>query len=293
MQKKIFKLLALPSVENVGQVIEKFPFDVELTEGRFEDLEFVFQDRHVFITHKGIDLKRFSFVWLSSSWTSRDLAYAIRLYLEQSKIPYTYVEKGTSKITDHMLFALHNIQAPDTLFLGRKEISKCLGQIKKVCGYPLVVKDTKGSRGNHSVFVATEKELVEKMASLPKHKKYLFQRYIPNEYDWGVLVANGEVVSGEKSYPCLGEFRNNACNGAKEIFIDTDDIPMRIKQMALKTSRVLGLSWSRSDIIVDKDTQTPYLMEVNRLPGITSRTSEVEGAYMFLSSQIKELANKQ
>jgi glutathione synthase/RimK-type ligase-like ATP-grasp enzyme len=287
--EKTFKLLVLPAVENIGQVIKKIPFPVKLTKGKLKNLEFVFQENRVQILHAGEDLKEYSFVWLSSTWNSRDLAYAVRLYLERFKIPYTYVEKGTSKLTDHMLFALHGISTPDTLFLGHKEIERSLSQIRYVCGYPLVVKDIKGSRGVNSLLVNSEQELIAKMKQLPAHKKYLFQRYIPNEYDWGVMVANGEVVSAEKSYPKEGEFRNNACNGAKEVFIDPRDIPADIRQMAVKTSVVLGLSWSRSDIIVDKKTQAPYLMEVNRRPGITSETSEVEGAYTFLSSHINQL----
>jgi len=287
MQKKNFKLLVLPSVGNISQIIKKFPYAIELTEGKFKDLEIAFQEKGVTITHKGVDLKEFSFVWLSSSWLSRDLAYAVKLYLKNSKIPYTYVEKGTSKVTDHMLFALNDIKTPDTLFFGHKEICKNLKQIKKVCGYPLVIKDTKGSRGAYSILVANDKELIEKLGELPKHKKYLFQRFVPNDYDWGVLVANGKVVSGEKSYPCLGEFRNNTCNGAKEVFVDPANIPIEIKKIALKTSNVLGLSWSRSDIIIDKNTQLPYLMEINRLPGITPKSSEAEGVFKFLSSQIE------
>ncbi len=155
--------------------------------------------------------------------------------MKNAKVPYTYVEKGTSKVTDHMSFALNNIKTPDTLFFGHKEICKKLKQIKKVCGYPLVIKDTKGSRGAYSILVANSKELIEKLGELPKHKKYLFQRFIPNNYDWGVLVANGKVVSGEKSYPCLGEFRNNTCNGAKEVFVD----PMNISEISSAINKYL------------------------------------------------------
>jgi hypothetical protein len=287
MPSKKFKLLILPSVVNIAQTIDKFPYPVELTEGSFKNLEFTFQDKGVTITHKGVDLRDFSLVWLSSSWLSRDLAYAVKLYLRKSKTPYTYVEKGTSKITDHMLFSLNEINTPDTLFLGNNNIEKNLKLIKKICGYPLVIKDTKGSRGAYSILVKSDAELIEKLAELPEYKKYLFQRFIPNDYDWGILVANGKVVSGEKSYPCLGEFRNNTCNGAREVFVDSKKIPTQIKKMALKANNALGLSWSRSDIIIDRNTKMPYLMEINRLPGITPKTSEAEGVFKFLSSQIE------
>ena len=287
MTPKKLKLLVLPSVSNMDQVVKKISLPVDLTKGRFKNIEFIFKDNQVSVLHKNIDLKNFSFVWLCSSWGSRDLAYAVQLYLDFHKIPHTHVEKGTSKLTDQMALSLENIPVPDTLFFGHKDVRKSLSQIQKVCGYPLVIKDIRGSRGAHSLIINSEAELLEKITALPRHKSFIFQKYIANEYDWGIMVANGAVVSGEKSYPCQGEFRNNTCNGAKEVFVDPLDIPQAIKEIAIKNSVLLNLSWSRSDIIIDKNTQRPYVLEVNRLPGISAKTSEVEGAYKFLSSQIE------
>jgi glutathione synthase/RimK-type ligase-like ATP-grasp enzyme len=99
--------------------------------------------------------------------------------------------------------------------------------IKRVCGYPLIIKDIRGSKGRDSEYVASESELLTKMAGLPKNKRFLLQRFIQNEYDWGIMVVNGVVVSGEKSYPSQGEFRNNTCNGAKEHFVEIENIPRR------------------------------------------------------------------
>jgi glutathione synthase/RimK-type ligase-like ATP-grasp enzyme len=290
MKKKPFRLLCLPTVGHIDQILDRFSFPVTLSKGSYNDLEFIFKGRKTTILHKGRDLKDFSFVWLSSMWNTRDLAYSARLYLEKAGIPYTYVEKGTSKITDQMAFSLGGIQSPDTLFLGSRPIQRNLQLIKKVCGYPLVIKDVKGCRGANSEYVATEKDLLKKMKNLPRHKKYLFQKFIPNEYDWGVMVVNGKVLSGEKSYPSEGEFRNNKCNGAKEVFVDPKKIPFEVKQMAVSASDALHLVWSRADIIIDKKSKKPYLLEVNRFPGIASKTTEVDGAYAFLASHITSLA---
>jgi len=286
MREKAFKLLVLPSVSNTQKVVEMFPFPIELTRGKYKSLEFIFHNGKMSILHDGIDLCDFSFVWLSSSWRSRDLAYAVQLYLDQNKIPNTIVEKGTSKLTDQVAFSLFGIQTPNTLFIGNKDVANHLQQIERVCGYPLIVKDIKGSRGTSSKKAVNEDELLEKMKKLPKYKKFMFQQFIPNDYDWGIMVANGKVVSGEKSYPCEGEFRNNACNGAREVFVDPDEIPAHIKLIAIKASKLLGLQWSRSDILIDKNTMQPYVLEVNRLPGITAKTTEVAGAYSFLASKI-------
>lgn len=290
MSKKPFSLLCIPATKSTRQVTEQFPFHVELIEGTYKDIEIISANGSLQILHRGVDIRQFSFVWLSSSWNYRDLAYTLRLYLESTETPHSYVEKSPSKVTDYSVFALNSLPIPNTAFVSRGGLQKCMPLIKEVCGYPLIIKDIKGSKGKHSEYVSSESDLLEKMKHLPKSKKFLFQSYIPNEYDWGIMVANGVVVAGEKSYPSKGEFRNNACNGAKECFVDVADIPDAIKRMAVKASQLLGLSWSRADIIIDKRTQLPYLLEVNRYPGITSGSNEVSGAYAFLASHISPSA---
>lgn len=290
MVKKPLNFLCLPTFNNIEQMLAKFAFPIKLTKGSFHDLEFIFQGNKAKVLHNGIDLASFSFVWLSSSWASRDLAYAVSLYLDKTKTFSTYTEKSISKITDQMIYSLGGIAIPNTLFLGKNKIKNNLKQINHVCGYPLIIKDVKGTQGVNSKYIANENDLLKNLNKLPVYNRYLFQQYIPNKYDWGILVANGKVVSGEKSYPKNGEFRNNTCNGAKEVFVDVSEIPEHIKKMAIEASKLLGLSWSRSDIIVDKNTNEAYLMEVNRSPRITPKTSEVSGAYKFLSLQIKNLS---
>lgn len=289
MSQKLFSLLCLPATKSSQQVIQKFPFPINLTKGTYLNLELVFQKGIVRALYRGVDMSTFSFVWLTSDWNSRDLAYALRLYFESTKTPHSTVEKSPSKVTDSMAFALGNLPIPDTVFVNRATVKQHMSLIKEVCGYPLIIKDIKGSQGKHSEYVHCEADLLQKVEHLSLDKKFLFQQYIPNQYDWGIMVAKGEVVAGEKSYPSTGEFRNNSCNGAKEHFIDVANIPAEIKAIATKASGLLKLSWSRVDIIINKHTGLPYLLEVNRYPGITPNSSEVSGAYTFLESYISPL----
>jgi len=286
MPDDTFTLLSLPSAESTKQALQKFPFPIQHTAGQYRDISLFFRPGEVRVLHQGIDTRNFSFVWLTSGWNCRDIAYALRLYFEFTKTPHSYTEKNTSKITDSMVFALQNLPLPETVYVSRSSFEANMPLIREICGYPLIIKDIRGSKGKDSEYVATEAELLEKMASLPRNKRFLLQRFIQNEYDWGIMVVNGKVVSGEKSYPSQGEFRNNTCNGAKEHFVEVESIPENIQDIAIRASGILGLSWSRADIIIDKLTGLPYLLEVNRYPGITADSTEVLGAYTFLASHI-------
>lgn len=281
-----FTLLSLPALSSTKQVIKRFPFPIEYMAGNFRYIAFVFHKGDTRVLIKGADMQDYSFIWLTSGWKQRDLAYAVRLYLESTGTPHSHVENSPSKITDTMIFSLHDLPIPDTVFVHRANIENSMTLIRETCGYPLIVKDVLGARGKFSKYVASESELLETVETLPKDREFLFQRFIRNEYDWGIMVVNGVVVSGEKSYPSEGEFRNNTCNGAKERFADVAEIPEDIKAMAITASGLLDLTWSRTDIIIDRDSGLPYLLEVNRFPGITADSDEASGAYTFLASHI-------
>lgn len=284
--KKMLKILAMPHLSAMNEIEKQFKNPTTIETSGLAELIFTITNNKLEIFHKGVDIITYDFVWIRSNWNVRDLGYAVTKYLQAHHVPTTPSEKTTSKVTDHVLFSLNNINAPNTVHLHVDELKKHLDIIDKVCGYPLIIKDIRGLGGMLSYLVHNSEELIKTVQSLPKHRRYIFQEYIPNDFDWGVMVSKGEVVSGEKSYPAPGEFRNNACHGSREEFVSVSDIPSNVKQMAIDASEALGLEWSRADIIINKKTQAPYILEVNRAPGVTSKSDEVTAAYNHLSSVI-------
>lgn len=283
---KYKELLVLPAFDNLEEIIRGLSMPVVLTKGKYSKLEFIVKQQEISILHNGRDIRKYSNIWLSSTWNSRDIAYAVKLYLEHNCVDHTFVEKVTSKLTDHIIFGLNGLPIPNTYFSYNTSIKDYVTAVERVCGYPMIVKNLTGSGGRDSVYLSDKNDFLSKLPLLNSRRKYLYQQYIPNDYDWGILVANGKVVSAERSFPRKGEFRNNYCNGATEIFELIDAVPEQIKQLAIKASNLLGLSWSRADIIVDRFTNKPYLMEVNRYPGISAGTTEVSGAQYFLESHL-------
>jgi glutathione synthase/RimK-type ligase-like ATP-grasp enzyme len=187
-----------------------------------------------------------------------------------------------------MKLSLAGLRSPNTWYSTRHNLSIFVKSIESVCKYPMVIKDTLGSRGRYASYISNTDDLIATSLSLPDTKSYLIQEFIPNDYEWGVLVANDVIVSAERSYPKTGEYRNNECNGAVEIFTDVEKIPKDIQELVLKSAKVLNLSWCRVDILEDKNTGIPYVLEVNRFPGITSKSEEVVAATKFLESVLKD-----
>lgn len=283
MYQKTVELLVLPTIEHIENIVGNFP--VEITKANYSSLEFVIKNNQATILLHKRDIKTFSFVWLSSYWVTRDLASAVKSYLDFHGVPSTYVEQAGSKISDSMNFVLNNLVAPNTYFVENSQLIEHIEDIETCCEYPMIMKESKGCGGENSSYITKRSELIDYIYKRRTDKKYFFQSYIENDYDWGILVANGVVVSGERSYPSAGEFRNNV--GAQEKFEKVKNIPENIKDMAINASIALGLTWSRSDIIIDRKTGNPYLLEVNRFPGITNNSTEVTGARTFLKTSLE------
>ncbi|MBU0976514.1 MAG: hypothetical protein ABIE03_00810 [Patescibacteria group bacterium] len=288
MKTRNKKVLVLPAPEGLKEIRELYNGEIDIIRGVFKNIEFRFNHRLV-ILHKGTDLKDFDFVWISSFLSTRDISRAISVYLDYHGVPHTAVNEGegASKLIDLTHFYLNDLPTPDTFFQQRQNLCSNTDGLQSICKFPLVVKDTKGSRGRNSFLVNSKEELLQLIDTLPRNRSFIFQEFIPNYYDWGILVANGEVVSAEKSYPSNGEFRNNACWGAREVFVNVDDVSSELKQIAIKSCRVLNLEWGRADIVIEKFTEDPYLLEVNRFPGMTTNSSEVGAFHNYLKGRLE------
>ncbi len=286
MKKK--EILVLPAIQNLKEIAEGLSSQLNITKAKYSQVEFQFNNGYANVKVAGKDFKDFDYAWVSSFWKTRDLAYAIKIYLDHHQVKHTFIEQSTSKITDQLIFALNGINTPNSFYIETKEITPHLDTIDRICGYPLIVKDIRGMRGDSSKLSECKACLLECIQKLPRHRRFQFQSFIPNDYDWGIMVANGKVVSAEKSYHSLTGFLNNACNGSKEVFVDVAEVPEDIKQMAIKASKALNLTWSRADILIDKRDQKASLLEVNRFPGTTSKSTEITGARSFLKNIVKD-----
>lgn len=287
MEKKL-SLLRIPALNTLNEITNTLPFKIKHTNAELEDLVFIIKNNKLEILLEGKSVTNFDFVWLSSNWDVRDIAYALKQFLDSKNIPSTIAEKTISKLTDHVVFSLNNLNTPNTIFLNIAEAHKHLKIIKKICRYPIIIKDIKGHGGTFSKLVKNEKELLQYAEKLPKNRRYMLQEFIPNEFDWGIIVTHNKVTSAEKSYPRKGEFRNNARRGAKEVFVPVNDVPEKVKKLALAACKTLGPKWLRADIIFNNNTKEPYLLEVNRVPGVTSNSSEVDAGQAFLSTELSK-----
>ncbi len=157
------------------------------------------------------------------------------------------------------------LNIPDTIFgalcYGEKtEISKsALDTIADKLGFPIVVKESYGSRGNGVYLARTMEELVS-VSEKVKLKPHLYQKYLGYKkgVDIRVMVIGGEAVSAMERVN-ESDFRSNVALGGKgERFKLTPEI----KSAAETAAKTLGLDYCGVDVIFGENDK-PYICEVN------------------------------
>jgi len=209
-------------------------------------------------------------------------ANSVAIFLEHIGVRFVdriYINRGVSgnKMISLSKLCVNGLPIPKTIFWTGEIGIELFDTLSESLGLPFVAKSLTKERGR-GVF------LIKDINDFKKLKEScLFQKVIEKDHEYRVLVLGGEVgVFEEKIATSKGEFRNNVALGADEIFMNKNNIPLNIKEVAIKSANVLDLNIAGVDILVEKKTGKPYLLEVNRGPGLTYDTK--------ISPEFREIA---
>jgi hypothetical protein len=288
-----YRILVITSPKAIHDIQKKVKREenISLTLARLSDITALLTRTGTKLLYKGKSIGGYDFVWIQTASHTKDIAYILSLYLDQLKIPHTSPEIEITKIVDLFCLSLNSISIPKTYFCSKKKLLKQLPFISNELGYPFLIKATVGWGGSHIYMINTSEDFFNIVPDLPEHKKYICQKFIPNEFDYRIIVGNGVVLSGEKRIRTNDSYRNNVSLGAQEQFLELNEIPQEVKKLAVKAANICKLSWAGIDIITNKKTGRNYVLEINRHPGLTIRTSETKAAMTFLKDIKKSLQN--
>ena len=198
--------------------------------------------------------------------------------LEVMKIPYT----GSSVIASAIamdkkvsadIWSANGLPVPETVVLHADDAADfSLEDVE--FGLPLIVKPaTEGS----SVGITIVKEIEQIDEALEEAFKYddrvLLQRYIKGR-EISVAVLDGQALGTVEIKPKL-EFYNYKAKYTKGMTVYLvpapldDDLSGEVMHLAQEANNIIGSEGSvRVDFIIDEEG-TPYLIELNTLPGLT------------------------
>ena len=172
---------------------------------------------------------------------------------------------------------LNNIPVPKTsLISSEADIDKA---VEEVGGkYPVVCKFLSGTKGIGVFMIDSRPSLVSTLQALwhlAPGTEIVLQERIEAEYDLRIhVIAESDSMSGReykviaamKRIKIKGDFRTNFSLGGDT---ETVELPESIEKIAIESAKATGCLWCGVDIIVDKGTEKPYVLEVNASPGTT------------------------
>lgn len=214
----------------------------------------------------GISLSKASLVYMKARWGLPEEASALANFLLYKGVPFMDTSSlglGESKIPTTFQLWGNGISVPFTLYTRRHDsLYSLLKQHKEELGDKFILKDANGAKGKYNYLV----NLREAKAILEQYPQIQFiaQRFIPNDGDYrvGVYVDKARFVI--KRVGSGDTHLNNTSAGGKATYIPIKELSVRLRNLAKKASKAVGLQISGVDIIVDKDTGKAYILEVNQ-----------------------------
>lgn len=172
------------------------------------------------------------------------------------------------KLASYHIPIVDTIPAP-TCFPGCKRNPASAEQAAKILGWPLVIKENKGSFGQQVYLANNVKEAERILTHIGEHDCH-FQRFIADSAgkDLRVTVVGGKVVCAmERQSQSKEQFRSNMELGGTA---SARQITPLEEKMALASAAALGLDFAGVDILMGKNEHERYVVEVNSNPQLQS-----------------------
>jgi D-alanine-D-alanine ligase len=183
---------------------------------------------------------------------------------------------GMDKIAFRQFLKSEKVNIPDYIIIEKNE--NYIKKVKKLGKPPYFVKPfNQGSSVGNSI-VKSNKDLGKALNTAFKYsEKVLVDKYIyGKEVTVGLLGNNNpEALPVVEIIPLKGEYFDYDSkyteSGAKEIVPAgiSKSLTKKVQEIAIKVHKVLGCKgFSRVDFIL-KDNKTPFVLEINTIPGLT------------------------
>ncbi|HSX49071.1 MAG TPA: hypothetical protein VLE44_02325 [Candidatus Saccharimonadales bacterium] len=287
-------------IRSMAEYLEKKIGNVEVIGDIFSNLKFEVNGKDINVYVSDVNIKEFDLIYFRrADHTLFSIAGTLANCLEYLNIPYfdtTFRNIGPAgdKFTAHIRLSIAGLPTLPTIFCWRDKIEEYADDIVAKLGLPLVAKEFATQRGS-GVLLIKEKSDFKKLLERKKkdrEEQFLFQKFVKNDEEYRILVLKDTIGAYEKKVRTNpDEFRSNVALGAIEEFIDVEKIPSDHKKIALDAAKTLNIEIAGVDLMIDSKDGKPWLLEVNRGPGLTSDTNvspELPNIAAFLKKELEK-----
>ncbi len=178
---------------------------------------------------------------------------------------YLSISRAKNKLRTLQILCQKKLPVPKTIVVRKFEFID--EAIKKVGGYPVILKSPFGSYGAGVVIVESRRSLYSALDVIWMSMKtniILIQEYVAEAVgsDYRAFVVGDKVVAAMKRTAKSGEFRSNLHLGgaASQVKLTKEE-----QRIAVRSTQAMGLQIAGVDIL--RSDHGPVIMEVNANPG--------------------------
>jgi glutathione synthase/RimK-type ligase-like ATP-grasp enzyme len=219
------------------------------------------------------ELNQFDYIDFNWWGKAKQQALAAATYLARHHVPFLNESiantEASSKIGEMALMADGDVSLPDTFMSSGEQILRVFNEQQPI-QFPLIMKDAAGYGGKCNFLVTDYSHLTQIVRDYPE-VDFVIQEFIPNDFDYRCVVINDSITliiqraRGAEAATHL----NNTSAGGTGIAVPLDSIVPEAQAMVLSAARALHREQLCGvDLIIDKHTGKPYILEVNQPPEI-------------------------
>lgn len=175
------------------------------------------------------------------------------------------IERCDNKANQYLSLAAANIPMPQTIIAPKVYPSFSIResgyfeQVIQQLGFPLIIKEGRGSFGMKVYLIHNEREFYERVDAL-RGVDFVFQEFISSSYgrDIRVNIIGGEIVAAMYRHSET-DFRANITNGGVASTVELTD---KQKEVALLAAQAVDATFAGVDLLFGPDEE-PLVCEVN------------------------------
>ena len=250
-------------------------YNLRLHQGSLKDLYIEIIDNKLLVTESmtGKRLEDFDFVRFELWLKSPQQALAAATYMDRHNIPFTGHEAlnvlCTTKIGELVRMSDSDVPLPRTFMSSNEGILTRFKQADLPFDYPFIAKAADAFGGAMNYLVKNYAELKQALAD-NKGQFFVLQEFIPNNFDYRVLIMDNEIQFVMKRARKGGEGHlNNTSAGAEGEFVSIDELTADMQRDALAAAALtLRSDFAGVDLIINSETGAHSVLEVNEAPAI-------------------------
>jgi RimK family alpha-L-glutamate ligase len=240
---------------------------IELIPIQYNDLILRQKEDSFEIFYQNKPLSEFNLFYFRAVGGAIEWTNLLLLYAKNKKIPvidkylFAFGPERRLKSIAGVVLAENGVNYPQTSFVASKET--LLVEAKKF-QYPFVLKISKGGRQGMGTLLVKNKEVLERVIKgRIETTGFLLQEYIPNDGDYRLMVIGYQALGAFKRQKKEDKLVLNRSLGASK---KIKTLSSAIKEETEKACRALKVEIASADMVIDKRTGKPVVIEVNEAP---------------------------